>query len=90
MEKFEKKTITFQFEHQQLLDLRKILFQKGLNPQIFFSYIATRVGMCDPELEKFYEGAMKYKLERIMDRKLEKADADTIYSLIKAQKRMKR
>ncbi len=85
MEKFEKKTITFQFEHQQLLDLRKILFQKGLNPQIFFSYIATRVGMCDPELEKFYEGAMKYKLERIMDRKLEKADADTIYSLIERE-----
>jgi len=85
LEKFEKKTITFQFEHQQLLDLRRILFQKGLNPQIFFSYIATRVGMCDPQLDSLYEGALKYKLERALDRKLEKADADTIYSLIEQE-----
>jgi len=85
LEKLEKRTITFQFEHQQLLDLRRILFQKGLNPQLFFSYIATKVAMCDPQIEALYEGAKKYKLDRALDRKLEKADADTIYSLIEQQ-----
>ena len=85
LEKLEKKSITFQFEHNQLLDFKKILFQKGLNPQLFFSYILERVNMNDPKVEFLFREAKKFKLERALERNIEKADADTIYSLIEQQ-----
>jgi hypothetical protein len=85
LEKLEKKTITFQFEHKQLLDFKKLLFRKGLNPQTFFSYIIERVNLCDEHMDELCEGAIQYKLDRALERKSETTDADTLYSLIERQ-----
>lgn len=85
MDKLEKTTIVFQFEKQQLLDLRRLLFAQGLNPQSFFSYLTDRIAICDPRLEDFFKEAKEYKINRVLERKMDKADADTIYSIIEQQ-----
>ena len=85
MSKKTKKNILFSFEDDELLELRKILFRKGLSPQEFFSHVMHRCVMHDNEVQTFYEGALKIK-EEIMkggsaDR-IKLGDVDSLYDAI--------
>ncbi len=81
-----KRSILLSFEEDDLLELRKILFRKGLSPQEFFAHIVHKCVMRDNEVETLYEGALAIKQQVIKggtdlkDVKLD--DVDALYDAI--------
>lgn len=79
----DKTKIVFDFDADSLKELRKVLFSKGLKPQQFITYIVELVSLRDPRIEKIMEEAVANKdIHRGKSRAV-KADAETIYELIK-------
>lgn len=86
-----KKIITLAFESDDLLEMRKILFKKGLSVQEFFAHFMHRCIMHDDMVEGFYDGALATKNE-IMERgedlkEVKLGDMDAMYDAI--EKRIK-
>ena len=81
-----KKSVFCSFEEDELLELRKILFRKGLSVQEFLSHITHRCVMHDKEVETFYNGAQEIK-EAVMKKgenteEIKLGDVDTLYHMI--------
>jgi hypothetical protein len=72
----------FQIDPEQLLAFKKLLWEKGLQPQQFFAYIVHCVNLYDPRLEAFYTEAEQDKREKQIERGEEKMDVETLYRLI--------
>ena len=81
-----KKNVLFCFEEDELLELRKILFRKGLSVQEFFVHVMHRCVMQDNEVETFYDGTQAMK-EAVMlkgdkTEEIKLGDVDTLYHMI--------
>jgi len=82
-----KSTILFSFNSASLKELRKILFQRGLGPQEFFSYILHCLSMRDPRMEVFLSEASDLKQKNLISGKVDKKhrDAASLYDAIEKE-----
>jgi hypothetical protein len=82
----KKHKIVLDFDPKTLLDLRKVLFEKGLSVQMFFTTVASLVSMRDSRFETIYEEAIENKINNTLNTD-SKVDAESLYHLIQAELR---
>ncbi|MFA6049925.1 MAG: hypothetical protein WC761_01890 [Candidatus Paceibacterota bacterium] len=80
--KFNKTTMLLKFEHNQILELRKVLFANGLTFHQFFGFIIDQLTVNDERLLSLLKEAQNYKKQRILDGKEEDVDPETLYRMI--------
>lgn len=84
--KFKKTDLLLAFEHDQLLGLKKVLFENGLTAHQFFGFLIEQLVMGNDErLESFLREAQDYKKKRILDGKEERVEPATLYKLIEEE-----
>lgn len=79
----KKHKIVLDLEHETLMELRKVLFRRGVSVQGFLSYISELVSIQDPRI-----GLILDEIPEVQDgrkTKSNKADADTLYALIEQE-----
>lgn len=77
--------LVLDFESEQILELSRLLFKAGLTFHQFFGFLIQQTVIQDERLLLLLEEARGYKKQRILDGKDDKADAETLYSLIQEQ-----
>jgi hypothetical protein len=77
-----KDAFRIQVDPRQYLAFKKLLWEKGLQPQQFFVYVVHCANLYDSRLEPFYDEAVKDKMEKLVERGEEKIDVDSLYRLI--------
>lgn len=80
--KLRKENIILMFESEQLLELKRQLFQAGLTYHQFFGYLLQQQVAHDPRMMELLAEAQNYKKQRILEGKEEKVDAETLYRMI--------
>ena len=81
----KKTKIVFDFDSDSLKELRKVLFQKGLAPQQFLTYIVELVSLRDERMFKIMEEALQYRKNYPSKGRNNKTDAEMIYKLIEQE-----
>lgn len=79
----KKHKIVLDLEHETLIELRKVLFRRGVSVQGFLSYISELVSIRDPRIEPILD-----EIPEVQDKrktKSNKADADTLYAMIEQE-----
>lgn len=67
---------------KQLLSFRKILIERGLQPQQFINYIIYRINLLDERFEPMFEEALEDKKLKALERSEGKIDVDMLYQMI--------
>ena len=82
---YQKTAMNLSFDHDQLLELTKVLFQSGLTYHQYFGYLVQQTISRDNRLLDLLVEAQKYKKQRVLEGKEESVDAETLYRLIEEQ-----
>lgn len=77
-----KTALFLEFDHDQVLELKRILFRHGLTAHQFFAYVIEQMTVCDPRLEEILQEATDYKKRKILDGQMDKVDPQTLYKMI--------
>lgn len=82
-----KDTIPLVLEHSVLLDLRRVLFKHGLNPQKFLSFLVRKTITNDERLiELINEALIEFSEEESQSgKKIKSLNAEEIYALIEQE-----
>ena len=78
----DRKTFLISVEKESLLEFRKTLFEKGLSPNEFFSFIIDKVNVKDESLLDFIEEIKNNKIEKLMKGEADKYTSDNLYDAI--------
>ena len=78
----ERDNLVIKLDSGQRLDLKRILFAKGLTAHQWFAYLIQQLTMDDPRLVELTEEATTYKKQRMLEGRSEKLDPETIYQII--------
>ena len=81
----KKTKIVFDFDSDSLKELRRVLFQKGLSPQQFLTYVVELVSLRDERMFEVMEEAILHRKEYPSKGRGNKTDAEMIYKLIEQQ-----
>lgn len=81
----KKTKIVFDFDSDSLKELRKVLFQKGLSPQQFLTYVVELVSLRDERMFKVMEEAIQHRKNYPSKGRNNKTDAEIIYKLIEQE-----
>lgn len=78
----DRKTILVGAEREAMNEFRKTLFEKGLSPNEFFSYIIDLVNINDERTLDFLEEIKKNKINKLMKGEAVKYTSDNLYDAI--------
>lgn len=78
----ERKTILVGIEKEAMNQFRKTLFEKGLNPNEFFSYIVDLVNINDERVLDFLQEIKKIKINKLMRGEADNFTPDNLYDAI--------
>jgi hypothetical protein len=82
-----KHKIVLDLEHENLVELRKILFNKGLSVQYFLTFVLELIAIRDPRIDSIIVDAIENKSKNPL--LSSKANADTLYQMIEQELRKK-
>lgn len=78
----KKTKIVLDFDSDSLKELRKVLFQRGLTPQQFLTYVVELVSLRDERVSELMDEALTNKQTNSGKRRANKHDAELLYKLI--------
>lgn len=83
----ERKSILLSFSGTKLKELRKVLFESGLSPQEFFSFIVDKLSTRETDIEGLVKQAADEKREKIKAGNVASKllDEDSIYYAIEQE-----
>lgn len=79
-----KHKIVLDLDYENLKELRRVLFGKGMSAQYFLSYVAELASIRDPRIESILNDAIENKIKQSIEGN-NKADADTLYHMIEQE-----
>lgn len=77
-----KNLLSLEFTNDEILLLKKTLFQYGLTAHQFMGYVMQQMSINDPRVLELLDEATGYKKQRILEGKEKHVDAETIYRMI--------
>jgi hypothetical protein len=77
-----KNLLSLEFTNDEILLLKKTLFQYGLTVHQFMGYVMQQMSINDPRIVEMLNEATGYKKQRILEGKEKHVDAETIYRMI--------
>lgn len=81
----KKTKIVLDFDADSLKELRKVLFQRGLTPQQFLTYVVELVSLRDERVSKLMDEALVHKQNNSGKSRANTHDAELLYKLIEEQ-----
>lgn len=82
-----KNLLNLEFTTEELLHLKRTLFQYGLTAHQFMGYVMQQMSINDPRIVELLDEATNYKKQRIMEGKEKHVDAETLYKMIEEENR---
>ena len=81
----QKTKIVFDFDSDSLKELRKVLFQRGLSPQQFLTYVVELVSLRDERMAEIMSEAVQHRKSYPSKGRSNQTDAEMIYKLIEQE-----
>lgn len=81
----KKTKIVLDFDADSLKELRRVLFQNGLTPQQFLTYVVELVSLRDERVEVMMKEALTHKKDNRGKSRANTTDAELLYKLIEQE-----